>query len=395
MIRLFLRLVKIQRISIIINIGIFLFMCFLYGIASPSADGFNSISSAKISIAWKDQDQSDLSKALFDYVNEKTDVYLLNESEEMIKDALFYGQIVAVVHVPKGFEEQFMTQGSVLNINQQPNSTQGIMLQQQLNSFLRQMHILRLQEPTQSYQEVAQKSREIMSLQSEVALMKTNEQSDQDSYRNNLYKFFSYIMIQTLLNTIGLAIMLVYRPDIMKRNLASPLKSTNFNMSVCAAVLLFGTIMWFVLISTILVVQKGELLTLSNVLYMLNSYVYACVGMALAFLVSVCLFNKRNGTIILTAFSTTFSLGSAFLCGAFVPQALMGEQILQVAHFLPGYWYVKACDTLQLMTDTALQESLIYIGIQVLFVITLFVLGLYIMKQKRRMNAFISDQEAE
>ncbi len=79
-------------------------------------------------------------------------------------------------------------------------------------------------------------------------------------------------------------------------------------------------------------------------------------------------------------------LGMSFLCGIFVPQSLLGNGVLKIGKFLPAYWYVKANDMIYFSGDVgesfSLSKIFEYIGIQMVFVVVLFVLVMLIMKAK-------------
>ena len=44
----------------------------------------------------------------------------------------------------------------------------------------------------------------------------------------------------------------------------------------------------------------------------------------------------------MSAVANVFSLGTCFISGVFVPQALLGKTVLTIASFTPTYWYIKA-----------------------------------------------------
>lgn len=80
------------------------------------------------------------------------------------------------------------------------------------------------------------------------------------------------------------------------------------------------------------------------------------------------------------------ALGMSFLCGVFVPQNMLGEQVLSASKFLPAYWYVKANDMLggmyNLSWDVNVYNQIIVI--QMLFVVGLFAAYLVVTKIKRQ-----------
>jgi ABC-2 type transport system permease protein len=44
--------------------------------------------------------------------------------------------------------------------------------------------------------------------------------------------------------------------------------------------------------------------------------------------------------------SQIVGLGMSFLCGAFIPQTMLGSGVLAIGKLFPVYWYVRATDLL-------------------------------------------------
>ena len=78
----------------------------------------------------------------------------------------------------------------------------------------------------------------------------------------------------------------------------------------------------------------------------------------------------------------------SFLCGVFVKQSLLGEEILNVGKFLPAYWYVRA-NNMIFGGDGAVfdqKEVWVSIGIEALFAAAMLaaaLLAAQIIKGKR------------
>lgn len=84
------------------------------------------------------------------------------------------------------------------------------------------------------------------------------------------------------------------------------------------------------------------------------------------------------------------SLGSSFLAGAFVPQALLGDAVLSFARILPSYWYVKANDSLvELATYTFedLRPVLLSIAVVFGFAVALYVVTQVVASRRKQLSA--------
>ena len=85
---------------------------------------------------------------------------------------------------------------------------------------------------------------------------------------------------------------------------------------------------------------------------------------------------KRQDKNIINGIVNVVALGSAFLCGAFVPAQWLPESVLMAAHALPAYWYINSNDILKTaeeMSAAALRPVFVnmaaLLGFTLLFII--------------------------
>ena len=85
--------------------------------------------------------------------------------------------------------------------------------------------------------------------------------------------------------------------------------------------------------------------SLHGLFYILNSFCFAFVSLTIAFFIANIVRSKNtiNGII------NVIALGSSFLCGAFVPMAWLPPFVLNIAHILPSYWYMKSNELINVM----------------------------------------------
>ena len=89
------------------------------------------------------------------------------------------------------------------------------------------------------------------------------------------------------------------------------------------------------------------MLTMNGLLTVINSFVFSITILALAFLVG----NNVTGSEAITGIANIVGLGTSFICGAFVPQAILGKSVLSLAKFFPSYWFIKNNDLITNMTE--------------------------------------------
>ena len=123
------------------------------------------------------------------------------------------------------------------------------------------------------------------------------------------------------------------------------------------------------------------MLSQGGLLYALNSLVFVIIALSIGFLLGNICDSK-----IISPISTVISLGCAFLGGSFVPQEVLGENVLKIARIIPSYWFVKANDTIAetgVFTSGALKEIFGYMGIQLCFAAAFLAVALVVIKRKR------------
>ena len=78
--------------------------------------------------------------------------------------------------------------------------------------------------------------------------------------------------------------------------------------------------------------------------------------------------------------ANTISLGMAFLCGIFVPEEFLGDNIIKISHFLPAYWYTQAVKNIDFHLQKSLPDIFMCMGIQLLFALAIAIIAIRISK---------------
>lgn len=125
--------------------------------------------------------------------------------------------------------------------------------------------------------------------------------------------------------------------------------------------------------------------TTHGLIYLINSFIFTICTTALAFLIGNFLNNKDaiNGIVNVVA------LGSSFLCGAFVPQSMLGSSVLKIAHLLPTYYYIKNNElltTIEVFNFETLKPLIINMFIIVIFAIIFMIFTNILSKKKQKIG---------
>ena len=78
------------------------------------------------------------------------------------------------------------------------------------------------------------------------------------------------------------------------------------------------------------------------------------------------------------------SLGTSFLCGAFLPTELMNDTVLKIAHILPSYYYINTNERLKYIDEfklDTLKPLFLNTGIVLAFTIVFITLSIIIAKK--------------
>lgn len=360
----------------------------IYYKSDESSKGYESI---KVDIAVFDHDQSIISKGLVSYLSDKANIIELEDSEQSQKDALFYDHVSYIVTIPEGFSTSFASGEGRVDTQQKPDSIYGFMLDNYISDYLNNTHAYLNLNPNASMNEIHTMVQTDLQKQVDVSIYPNTALMDDDiafdsDLKNIFFNYLTYMFLAIIILTVGIIMKEMNQHEVRMRNIASPLKMTTYNMQLLAANLCFCSMIWL-LFMVLITLLSSQMLNIQGYLYMLNSYVFMMVCLGMSYLVSAIFSNMKHADDALNGVAQIASLGSSFLCGAFIPQAIISKGVLLFASFTPAYWFIRFNDELRYITEynwDTLSSVFGYIGIQLLFAVTFVVLALVVTKSKRR-----------
>ena len=153
------------------------------------------------------------------------------------------------------------------------------------------------------------------------------------------------------------------------------------NLNLLKASSIYGLIVWILYCLIALILFGKNILTITGLLFALNALVFTFSVLTLALLISSLTSNKNaiNGIM------NVLSLGSAFLCGAFIPTEWLPETVVKISHIFPAYWFVNSNDifaSLETISIETLKPVLINTGVILIFSIVFIILNNIITKKK-------------
>src|SRR6056297_403241 len=362
-----------------------IFLSVVIGItASNRTQEMVSFSMAKSDLALINEDEgSVLANGLVSYIQQNANLVDVAQDEEALKDALFYEKIDYILSIPEGFSQRFMS-GKDVQLKQTKgiNQTAGIQLEMLLNRFLNTASLYAKHGNNLTQAEVIEKTMQDLSLETSVE-MKTFDSGLSDA--DLIAYFFNYASYSTIIILIfGIStFMLVFNKSFIKqRTMCSPLSSNQIVFQRLLGDLCLAVGLWAITTICGFLVHGGALLSANGFLWILNLLIFSLVCLSISFLIGSLIKNKNS----LSAVANTIALGSSFLCGAFVPQYLLGDSVLTVARFIPTYWYIRGNNLiagLSTFNSETMGPVLMTFAIQIGFFVAIIAVSMVINKQRR------------
>lgn len=376
--KLVFKLLKENKISILVTVivAIGISILFVKTGANSATTTFNE--DVKPSIVVIDQSKSEQSKAVQEFLDEKTQIVDLQEEE--IEDALFYQQIVYVLYIPEGYETSLMS-GDAVHLEKKtvPNVAGAYLVDQYVQEYLTATQNYVEYMPDATFAEIDAYVKADFEKEVKVEVKQSKAKEQVQMYFN----FFGYSLVCSIITGIGYAMSRLSQKELKRRNTVSPMKHFTMTMQQVLAYICFAFAMFLIaVLFAYLIFYEG--MQEDYAIYMiLNLAVYLIPCLGIAFLIGTLVhsLDVQNGI------ANVLGLAMAFLGGSFVPQSLLSDGLLKIAAFTPNYWFVKANETLfstrQFTWDT-LQPVVGYMGVQILFGVAFIFIALLYSKQKRK-----------
>lgn len=361
--------------QVLMWLGIFIGMMMI--ILNVSSEEKTEYTDKQCLFACVDHDGSDISKELTAYLSEHHErVAGIDEDKESVQDALYNRNIHCYLVIPEGFGEAVKAGNAdgMLKLMTIPGTDTASLFEGDMNGFMQKLSTLMAAGYDEG--EAADIIGDSLKVHAEVKL-KGNK--SYFSKQERLYSYIPWILLMQLVNVITPILMIYNKKELRNRIECSSYKYVNINKELLLAVIItgLGVCVPYVMMDGIML--RDNLLTVQSSLYMANMLVYMLVAVNIAFLFSKVAANDQ----VVSMLSNIVGLGMAFLSGVFVPMQYLGAGVIRVAHFLPAYWYVIACENIYKNGSGKLGVTLQAMGVQVLFAVAIFMITLVVGKNKK------------
>ena len=351
------------------------------GINLASNDTTTTFTSTLPNIAIVNNDQkSVLTNNLINYLSENSKVVDIENDEEKINDALFYRDVSYVVYIPKNYTNDVLKGMNptidIKSTNDYTSSLEEMMLTDYLNLQNTYLKLTTDQTKLTNYINDTLKDKSKVVLTSKVDTKSLSKVS-------RYFNFASYSILAVVIFIITLVLTSFKEKTVNKRIVVSSTNYKKHSGLILKSSLLYALIVW-VLFSLLAIILLGKsLLNIRGLLLSLNTLIFTLQALTFALLISSLVNNKDaiGGVVNVVA------LGSAFLCGAFIPSMYLPEKVVSISHIFPAYYYNNSNDlvtSLEVINLTTLKPFITNIMMMLVFMLVFIVLNNFVIKNKRK-----------
>ena len=376
----YVRIIKRNLNSIIMYVAIFMTMCIVIQNAMANSGMTDGFSSMKMNVAVIDRDGGVVADTLKALMERDQKVVEIEDDAQVMQEELYYGNVEYILIVPEGAEEKLRQGEACVESITDPGTYSAYYAQAQVTNLLNQIRVYLASG--MELEEACKSALALRENQAKVTLLDVNGNAGLRPDYNYFFAYLPYAFLGATIMTMSLILMEFKKKEIRSRMQSSAVPFWKQILSMVAAFLIVGMLIWaiFLVIQTIL--YQGGIFTSGHVmLYLLNSLACILVAQSLGFFTGT----VANGAGALNGMNNVISLGLCFLGGIFVPLEMLGDGIIKVSQFLPTYWYSVVNG---LLGDHAVLGSeligTVWMGllIQVLFAAAIFALTLIIRRRQ-------------
>lgn len=373
----FLKVLKACKTPIIIYT---VFLVLFGGLNMQTSETSTSFVSTKPDILIINNDENKgITKNLINYIKDNSNIIDIDNNEDAINDALFYRDVNYIIYIPKNYRKDFLNNKNpkieIKSTKDYNASLANIMLEKYIK--IANIYNTKLDNEEEIIKNI-NKTLEVNTKVELTSKLDTNKLSKATFY----YNFMNYSLLAGLVYVICLILSSFNEQRIKKRTIISSMKTSDHNRKLLLSNGLFAIILWIFYVILGFILIGNVMFSMHGLFYIINSFIFMICSLTIAFLIANLVNNKNaiNGIVNVVA------LGTSFLCGAFVPMEWLPNSVLNIAHILPSYWYIKTNEILkelEVFNFETLKPIIINMGIVLIFSI-LFIVIINIVSKKKR-----------
>ena len=323
-----------------------------------------------------------LTKNLIDYMKKNSNIVKVENNEEKINDALFYREVSYVIYIPKDYRK---------NVLLGKNPKLDIKKTDEYDAHLSEMMLKRYIKLQNIYNKEAGSEDELITLindniNDDVNVKITSKVDTSKTYNIAYYfNFASYSILAIIIYIICLVLCSFKEESISKRINISSINYKSHNNKILLASIVFSSIVWLLFVIIGVTIVGDIMFSIRGLISIINSFIFTFCALTLSILISS-LTNNKNA---ISGIVNVIALGSAFLCGAFVPAEYLPSSVLNFAHILPAYYYINSNDLLKnidVINISSMHPIIINMVIIIIFSLLFIILNNVVTRKKRKSN---------
>lgn len=323
-----------------------------------------------------------LTKNLIDYMKKNSNIVKIENNEEKINDALFYREVSYVIYIPKDYRK---------NVLLGKNPKLDIKKTDEYDAHLSEMMLKRYIKLQNIYNKEAGSEDELITLindniNDDVNVKITSKVDTSKTYNIAYYfNFASYSILAIIIYIVCLVLCSFKEESISKRINISSINYKSHNNKILLASIVFSSIVWLLFVIIGVTIVGDIMFSIRGLISIINSFIFTFCALTLSILISS-LTNNKNA---ISGIVNVIALGSAFLCGVFVPAEYLPDSVLNFAHILPAYYYINSNDLLKnidVINISSMHPIIINMVIIIIFSILFIILNNIVTRKKRKSN---------
>lgn len=347
---------------------------------SPTA----SFESVELRVGIIDNDESDASKAMEEYLDSLHELIYLKSSQDTILDCLYYRNVEYILVIPEGFEENLLAgkDKGLFETVQIPGIYNSAFVDEQITSYLKTVKLYLAGD--YALDEALSKTAD--ALTDTVGAVEIADFGTEDETSSTMtmllffFQFIPYVLASMILSGLTPILTIFWEKNLAKRISCASTSLTSRNVQLALGSVLYALFSWGLFILTASIIYGSETFSEKGLLCILNSLFLLPLSVAISLVISA-FTPSANVTNML---NNIICLGMSFLCGIFIPQSQLGEGVLSVSKFLPFYWYIKNNDLISGFGGEKFDMTVFWqnCGVQMLYIVALFAIALVVTKYK-------------
>ena len=353
------------------------------GLNIKTSENNISFTASKPSVMIVNEDtNTGITKDLINYIENNTNIKDIKNTEDDINDAIFYREISYVIYIPENYNQDFLDGKSPELKIKSLGDYNASLTEMLLKRYLNVANIYK--NSISDENELISKINETLAKETSVTITSKLDVTALDKAAF-YFNFESYSILACLIYVICLILSTFNNEKIRKRNIIS---STDYKKTNCILLLsnsLYAFVLWLFYLVFSFILVGSVMFTMHGLVYTINSLLFTLCATTIAFLIGTIVQNKNA----ISGIVNVVALGSSFLCGAFVPMEWLPEGVLNFAHALPTYYYIKTNEllkTVEVFSLDTMKPLLINMAIIIIFSLVFIILANIVSKRKQKLG---------